>query len=978
MALATPNWQVDIPALSQLILSAGSNGLKQLANDGVDPHTIGCMLMIAEYTPASEEFRRSLNETRQLQRSGKASWIYKAIEIGASANFLADQLLKTRAGENVIALLSATAGFSTEPVMSSTLTALFENANVSLSDTPGVAQLARFRKALMPLLKKTGFNERMMHYHYYFTALNGNSSRKGDALASIPSGESLAKLIPMMYRVATSKEGHILRYQGATGAAWVATYATWILGLNVTAVDLEGRSNEIYYGQYQDARVIIDLSRASEPPHEANLSSGKPPPAGSATCSIHLEGKPQDFFYAEADVKPSGWTIDCSKMNVVTSKFPRIERCKDYKSISAFAAMKAMNHITQLADSFACCCTVEGNRGRWSGFQQQSLHCLLPLQERGLRILEILGFDPGKVNDFDFVEGVHCQTFRCIGLKSKRGRILADDYALRVQVNGPNSNRVPTRGRFRSKSPTWPSLSLNDETETPKDLAKDTLAWFLLSNLQDHETSFPRGPPSGLAKSFRNDFFDWELSLQDEVSATVERLAACAAKLAFTDWDESFQQLCVRSMTSRKPNNDWGDWFSRREEHVFFFDEHIRTILDLCVDTNYRNTSGLKDLPRSWIASELDGAVAIRTYAMEMSLANLDGRFVNLRHGLIRFEGAICSTIQSVDPLRNTLLHLPKHHRNDVADLIPRVVAYAPGNAVPNLSMRSLCSRERNSIWVQTEVSHKGVIRVIDDVRICKSIPHLKVSVPCIHGYRTPSKLLERFESRRPSEHYNSLSQSKLYNLSHPSDIDSPDSEKSKDYRWKVQDVLPGLKTLWETNGVGRNAYIYYQLTDENAIAQWLACHVGVRHRTLMILQKDCCIDCILTRIDAGIGTMNEHKRGTMAQYEGSSERDPTVAECASITSSLGRDLPVGNGITEDWSSLLPGVSLHICIIAGGLDDSLNPQSIRSAPSGVPTFRDDESTSPFAGFQNLVWPTDSDEDSVNTELESDDPKDRPR
>ena len=66
---AGANWQFDIPALSQLILSAGSYGLKQLANDGVDLHTLGCMLMIAEYTPASEEFKRSFTRQREIQEN---------------------------------------------------------------------------------------------------------------------------------------------------------------------------------------------------------------------------------------------------------------------------------------------------------------------------------------------------------------------------------------------------------------------------------------------------------------------------------------------------------------------------------------------------------------------------------------------------------------------------------------------------------------------------------------------------------------------------------------------------------------------------------------------------------------------------------------------------------------------------------------------------------------------------------------------
>jgi hypothetical protein len=89
------SWQVDIPSLSQLVVSVGSHGLKQLALSGVDIHSIGCMLMIAEYTPCSSDFRRLLNRARSEQRA-EHLWFHKMVEIGASTNFLADQLLKTR------------------------------------------------------------------------------------------------------------------------------------------------------------------------------------------------------------------------------------------------------------------------------------------------------------------------------------------------------------------------------------------------------------------------------------------------------------------------------------------------------------------------------------------------------------------------------------------------------------------------------------------------------------------------------------------------------------------------------------------------------------------------------------------------------------------------------------------------------------------------------------------------------------------
>lgn len=141
-------WQIDIPGLSQMLFSAGAHGLKQLALAGVDPHTIGCMLMIAEYTPSSQDFRTKLSKTREQQRSDRV-WLYKLVEIGAGTNFLADQMLRTRAGENVIALLAAVATVMDEQSCTAVLLALFEAAKVSMDNTPGITQLQNIRNSLV-------------------------------------------------------------------------------------------------------------------------------------------------------------------------------------------------------------------------------------------------------------------------------------------------------------------------------------------------------------------------------------------------------------------------------------------------------------------------------------------------------------------------------------------------------------------------------------------------------------------------------------------------------------------------------------------------------------------------------------------------------------------------------------------------------------------------------------------------------------
>ena len=149
------SWQVDIPGLSRLISSAGAHGLKQLALSSVDVHTIGCMLMIGELVPASQKFRLTLSTRREKQRK-ESQWLYNVVEIGAGSSFLIDHFLKTRAGENVLALLVSIIPLMSPDACSATLATLFENAGVSIEHTPGLSQFSKLRLALISFARNIG------------------------------------------------------------------------------------------------------------------------------------------------------------------------------------------------------------------------------------------------------------------------------------------------------------------------------------------------------------------------------------------------------------------------------------------------------------------------------------------------------------------------------------------------------------------------------------------------------------------------------------------------------------------------------------------------------------------------------------------------------------------------------------------------------------------------------------------------------
>ena len=153
-----------------MVASFGQRGLKQLAMSGVQLHSLGCMLMIAELTPASTEYRRMLNKVREQQRSERL-WYFKVVEIGAASNFLVDQLLKTRAGENAVALLTALAPVMSIEACTTVLSLLFVEAGATLDNHPGVGELEKIRDGVLSLARKVDFREKVLHYQYLLQAL---------------------------------------------------------------------------------------------------------------------------------------------------------------------------------------------------------------------------------------------------------------------------------------------------------------------------------------------------------------------------------------------------------------------------------------------------------------------------------------------------------------------------------------------------------------------------------------------------------------------------------------------------------------------------------------------------------------------------------------------------------------------------------------------------------------------------------------
>ncbi len=376
-SVGSVGWQVDLPGLASLVLNLGTAGLKRFAEAGVDFHTILCMGEIAEQCPASNEYRRELSECRQKQRK-QSQWLYKVVEIGAATNFVADELLKRRAGENVVALMSALLPVMSESSCDDLLLKLFEACATPLDKTPGYGQLRCIRETLLPLARKTQFKDKVFQYHLLVQHLLGNSDPAFEmsAYQSIPDEDTAVHLILALAKLTQQEKNVILEFDGLNGAGWVIAYARHVLGLPTCILSSASTSVPISE-DYRNARVILRIY------------------ATEAKCRLLVEGDLQEFLKTSHSTPSDrdGWVIDTTRVDVLDSYISQSDPLR--KGISPIAR-SLVHECTRMisesvGDSDSHICT---DQTPVRGLANYNAYCLPAIRRKAHRILGYFGFDP--------------------------------------------------------------------------------------------------------------------------------------------------------------------------------------------------------------------------------------------------------------------------------------------------------------------------------------------------------------------------------------------------------------------------------------------------------------------------------------------------------------------------------------------------------------------------------------------------------
>ena len=419
------DWQVDIPGLSQLVLRVGAHGLKQLALSGVDIHTLGCLLMLSELVPASQSFRINLNTRREKQR-GQRQWLYNVVEIGAGSSFLVDHLLKTRAGENVLSLMAAIVPLMAPDACVNAVSLLFENADTPLDHTPGIGQIQKVRNALVPFVRHVGFQEKVLQYNEHFKRIASEGAMCAankpwtDPYDAIPSEQTLPRIIQLCNEIATSEKSMILYFRGFPGAAWVAAYASIVLGLPVCATDRKGA--EVPLSQtYGKSRVVLELG------------------AKENSFQSFTEGKLSDAIQTESLKAESrrSWTIDCLELNFFCHNFPEAFDSEDISYVSDMAAILTLGCVERIISP------MQRYHGKPSSNPLGYWDEMMPqIQDRSLEILSTLGFHSKTRANYEYNQSFYV-SWACMA--SYIGSTFADKFTSWSPLDRGEPNRIGER-----------------------------------------------------------------------------------------------------------------------------------------------------------------------------------------------------------------------------------------------------------------------------------------------------------------------------------------------------------------------------------------------------------------------------------------------------------------------------------------------------------------------------------------------------
>lgn len=259
--------QADLIGGGSLLHAATGRLLKALSDGGIDFYAVAAAVHLGKHIPIREAHETEVSRLLSA-RTGRAGFLAKALSIGWGHSDIAIELARTRAGTSALLTIGALATGSTIYAATQAFSELLSLSGCPQEEMPNIDVLKAMITFLAPFMADLGF--RKVFQHVVSTSKRGCSQiGEHTPLGLEATGETSEWPRAIRQLVLSAQRSDTLHLQVAQRGAWLAAYASHILGM---AVQLLLDEHILWGSAGSRGAVVIQLGQSTS--QRKNIMAG--------------------------------------------------------------------------------------------------------------------------------------------------------------------------------------------------------------------------------------------------------------------------------------------------------------------------------------------------------------------------------------------------------------------------------------------------------------------------------------------------------------------------------------------------------------------------------------------------------------------------------------------------------------------------------------------------------------------------------
>lgn len=250
--------QADLVGSGSLLHAATGRLLKSLSDGGIDFYAVAAAVHLGKHIPILEAHEAEVSGLLSA-RTGRAGFLAKALSIGWGHSDIAIELARTRAGTSALLTIGALATGSTIYTATQAFSELLSLSGCPQEEMPNIDVLKAMIAYLAPFMADLGFRK---VFQYVVSTSKRCCSQIGEyaplGLEAIGETSEWPRAIQQL--VLSANRSDALHLQVAQRGAWLAAYASHILGM---AVQLLLDEHTLWESAGSRGTVVIQLGQST-------------------------------------------------------------------------------------------------------------------------------------------------------------------------------------------------------------------------------------------------------------------------------------------------------------------------------------------------------------------------------------------------------------------------------------------------------------------------------------------------------------------------------------------------------------------------------------------------------------------------------------------------------------------------------------------------------------------------------------------